>query len=152
MLGALIAVIGVTNSSPPSTNQLTADHLRPGDCLAGSNMGLGASSPWPYYVTPVACTKPHIAEVFFAGNIWPRSLDYPGDSAVASQSDARCDIAFADYDGTDQSQSAFTYDDIAPYSSDWPSGDRLLVCVAYKSTSQYPGGAPVNYSIKGSHL
>ena len=152
MLGALIAVIGVTNSSVPSTNQLTADQLQSGDCLAGSNMGLGASSPWPDYVTPVACTKPHIAEIFFAGNIWPQSLAYPGDSAVSSQSDARCNTAFADYDGMDQSQSVFTYQSIVPSSSDWASGDRLLVCVAYKSTSQYPGGAPVNDSIKGSYL
>jgi hypothetical protein len=140
-----------TNQSTPSTNQLTADQLRPGDCLAGSNMDLGSSTPWPEYVTRVPCTKRHEAEVFFAGNIWPQSLAFPGKGAIDSQSDARSAEAFAAYDGIDASQSAFTYSEIVPDSSSWASGYRSLVGVAYESSSSGPsGGAPVNYSIKGS--
>jgi GH25 family lysozyme M1 (1,4-beta-N-acetylmuramidase) len=59
--------------------------------------------------------------------------------------------AFAAYDGIDASQSAFTYADIIPDSSDWASGDRSLECVAFEPSSSGPsGGAPVDYSIKGS--
>jgi hypothetical protein len=158
MLAAPITVIEVTNSSTPSTNQstqstnqLSADQLRPGDCLAGSNMDLPSSTPWPDYVTRVPCTKRHEAEVFFAGDIWPQSQAFPGKGAIDSQSYARCDEAFAAYDGIDVSQSAFTDTAIVPDSSDWASGDRSLECVAYEPSSSGPsGGAPVNYSIKGS--
>jgi DivIVA domain-containing protein len=138
----------LSTSAPP---QLTVDQLQPGDCLRGSDMGLGADSTWPDLVTAVPCTQQHIAEVFFAGNAWPQSLAaYPGDDAVNNTADDRCGTAFAAYDGATPDESAFTYDSITADSSTWPDGDRSLVCVAYKSTSQYPDGAAVSYSIKGS--
>lgn len=161
LAGALFTGLAVTNelswdqtgSSTSSTTQPTGQQLRAGECLAGSNMDLGHSTPWPDYVTVVACTKRHEAEVFFAGNNWPQSLAYPGKDAVGSQSDARCDAAFTAYDGTDVSQSAFSYDEILPLDpSDWASGDRSLACVAYEPSPSGPsGGTPVDYSIKGSH-
>jgi DivIVA domain-containing protein len=138
----------LSTSAPP---QLTVDQLQPGDCLRGSDIGLGTDSTWPSLVTAVPCTQQHVAEVFFAGNAWPQSLAaYPGDDAVNNTANDRCDTAFAAYDGTAPDESAFTYDSITPDSSTWPGGDRSLVCVAYKSTSQYPGGAALNYSIKDS--
>ena len=93
--------------------------------------------------------------MFFAGNVWPPATgmwaqEYPGDNKVDSQAVARCDTAFRTYDGIDKSQSAFTYDYDAPDSDSWANGDRELLCIAYESTQQYPGGAPVNFSIKGS--
>jgi DivIVA domain-containing protein len=138
----------LSTSAPP---QLTVDQLQPGDCLRGSDMGLDTDSAWPDLVTAVPCTQQHIAEVFFVGNAWPQSLAaYPGDDAVNTTADGRCDTAFAAYDGASPDGSGFTYDSIAPDSSTWPDGDRSLICIAYKPTSQYPGGAAVNYSIKGS--
>ena len=138
----------LSTSAPP---QLTVDQLQPGDCLRGPDMGLDTDSTWPDLVTAVPCTQQHIAEVFFAGNAWPQSLAaYPGDDAVNNTADDRCDTAFAAYDGVTPDESAFTYDSIAPDSSTWPDGDRSLICVAYKPTSQYPGGVAVNYSIKGN--
>lgn len=128
-----------------STNQLTADQLRPGDCLTGSNMGLGNSNPWPDYVTAVPCTQRHLAEVFFAGDAWPQSLAYPGDNSIASQADARCSTAFIAYDGIPSEQSVFTYTTVMPDNTAWSSGDRSLQCVAYD-----PSGASMNYSIKGT--
>jgi hypothetical protein len=110
----------------------------------------------PDYFNVVPCTKQHIAEVFFAGNAWPPAAAwpseqaYPGDNKVDSQAVARCNTAFRAYDGIDKSQSAFSYDYDPPYEDSWANGDRELLCIAYESTQQYPGGAPVNYSIKGS--
>jgi hypothetical protein len=109
------------NSSRSATNQLTSDQLGPGDCLAGSGLGLGTDSPWPEYVTSVACTKQHVAEVFFAGNIWPRSLAFPGENAITSQAHARCTAEFTAYDGINYPQSAFTFDTITPSDSTWTS-------------------------------
>ena len=160
LAGALFTALTVTNelswdqtgSSTSSTTQPTGQQLRAGECLAGSNMDLSSSTPWPDYVTVVACTKRHEAEVFFAGNNWPQSLAYPGKGAVDSQFDARCGEVFTAYDGIDASQSAFTYTGIVPDSSGWASGDRSLVCVAYEPSPSGPsGGTPVDYSIKGSH-
>jgi hypothetical protein len=146
-----------SSSSPASSNspalwppQLTVDQLRPGDCLQGGDLGLGTTSPWPYLVTAVPCTQSHIAEVFFVANIWPQSLAYPGDKKVDSQADDRCASAFTPYDGAACGASAFTYVAVVPGNDTWVSGDRTVVCVAYESTDQYPGGAPVNYSIKGT--
>jgi hypothetical protein len=84
--------------------------------------------------------------VFFAGNAWPQSqTTYPGDNAVNGVSNTRCLAAFAAYDGIDSSVSSFTFDTIAPSGgSDWASGNREVICVAYES------GTPVRYSIKGN--
>lgn len=147
----LAASISVARSSS-SASQVTEDQLRSGDCLTGADLGLGTSSSWPDSVTVVPCTKQHIAEVFFSGNAWSQSQAYAGDNTVEYQADDRCTIAFIAYDGTTPDNSMFTYDYVEPVpADDWASGDRWLVCVAYDSTSQYPGGAPVDYSIKGSN-
>jgi DivIVA domain-containing protein len=145
-----------TASSPPqsasSTFQASLDGLQSGDCLTGSNLGLGTDSAWPDSVTVVPCTQRHTAEVFFAGNAWPQSMEYPGDNAISDTADNRCETAFDADDGVLASDdSIFTYNEIIPDSDSWPDGDRWLACVAYKDTPRYPGGAPVDYSIKGSH-
>ena len=152
-LGLVVAVTATLIAwDPPLTGHLGAGQLRTGDCLAGANLGLDTSNAWPYMFAAVPCTSPHLAEVFFAGSAWPKSpAAYPGDNAISDHGDARCLTAFSAYDGIGNLGSAFTIDYIAPYGSDdWGSGDRWLVCLAYESTGQYPAGAPVNYSIKGS--
>jgi hypothetical protein len=138
---------------PPLTGHLSLGQLRPGDCLTGSTLGLGSGGTWPYMVAAAPCAGPHLAEVFFAGNAWPQSpAAYPGDNAISDHGYARCLTAFNAYDGIDNSISAFAIYYIAPYGGDdWSSGDRRLVCMAYMSTSQHPGGVPVNHSIKGSN-
>lgn len=138
-------------SPAPSTFQASWDELQAEDCLTGSDLGLNTSNTWPDLVTVVPCPQRHIGEVFFAGNAWPRSQAYPGDNARNSEAVDRCNTAFTAYDGITNDNSAFTYTYIEPSGADdWASGDRWLVCVAYSPTSQYPGGAPMDYSIKGS--
>jgi hypothetical protein len=141
-----------SSASPTaSARQLTFDQLKPGDCLQGPGLNLGTTNPWPDYFNVVSCTQQHTAEVFFADNAWPSAQAYPGDNKVESQADARCNTAFRTYDGIDNSQSAFTYDYSSPDNVAWADGDRSLLCIAYEATQQYQGGAPVNYSIRGSH-
>jgi len=137
---ALVAVLGVVGlvqrSSPrptPGTRQLTFNQLRPGDCLTGSNLGLGSGSPWPETVTAVPCTQRHLAEITFAGNLWPLSLTtFPGENAVTDIVDNRCQSALYAYAG--ESNPWLTYDSVEPGAgSDWASGDRRVVCMAYES-------------------
>lgn len=153
-MAALITVTGVIHASSSAANRPTSDQLRPGDCLTGSNMDLPGSDPWPGHVTRVACTQPHVAEVYFASDIWPQSLAYPGEDELISQVNARCENEFAAYDGISLSQSKFDYATISPLdSSVWASGSRRLVCVAYIQSSSGPsGGALVSYSFKGRKI
>lgn len=151
LAAAVMAMLAV--EVPALTGHLGLAQLRPGDCLTSSNMDLGGGGTWPFMVAAAPCTSPHIAEVFYAGNAWPQSMAYPGDEAVGDQAYARCLTAFSAYDGAGESQSAFSIQTIVPMpAGDWGSGDRWLVCIAYDSAFQYPGGtpAPVDYSIKAS--
>jgi hypothetical protein len=83
-VGAGLLIAGLAHSrslvsSNPTASQVSDGQLRSGDCLTGSNLGLGTNSDWPDTVAVVPCTHWHIGEVFFAGNAWPQSMAYPGD-------------------------------------------------------------------------
>ena len=135
---------------PSLTGHLGAAQFRPGDCLTGAGLSLDSDSALPYMVAAVPCTEPHLAEVFFAGNAWPTSRTaYPGVNAIADQGYARCLTAFSAYDGTDNSVLAFSIYYIIPYSDNWASGNRWLVCMAYDPSRQDPRSSLVDYSIKG---
>ena len=149
-LAAAITVIAIWMSSVPSpkapkapTSRLSYDQLRPGDCVQVPN--INTLSAWSNFFTVVPCAQQHTGEVFFADDIWPQSIAYPGDNATDKQADARCDRAFTTYDGISPDQSAFTYAWDLPDSTSWLSGDRSVQCIAYD-----PSGAPMDYSIKGS--
>lgn len=150
---ALVAAVrSATASAPRSAVQpkvsksssellLTDQELRAGDCLRGSDLGLGTGSTWPDYFTVVPCTERHVAEVFYSGNPWPASrVAYPGDTAVNNKSDSICETAFENYTAPEYAPE-FTYDEVTPDYSSWWSGDKSLQCVAYN-------GLQVNYSIK----
>ncbi len=152
---ASTAAASTPAASTPTGKQLSWDQLRPGDCLAGSNMGLGAGTPWPDSVTQVACTQSHEAEVFYAGSIYPHPPAYPGEKAVDDQASARCAASFAAYDGGAYTESVFSYTYVLDdTSADWSSGGNYVACVAYEPTSSggVSGATPVSYSIKGTEM
>jgi Septum formation len=147
VLAAVIVAIVAVTSSVSSARRLTERQLRSGDCVRGSNLGLDTNGPWPGVVTVVPCTQQHLAEVFFAGNVWPQSLAYPGDGKVNRQANKRCDAALDVYVGRPQHDPVtFTDRAVLPGNAAWLSGDRLVLCAAYEANFQ-----PVNYSIKGSN-
>jgi hypothetical protein len=154
-LAAIALGVSLNNSRSlisvtPSSGQLTEDQLRAGDCLTGSNLGLGTSAGWPGTVTAVPCGQRHIAEIFFAAAGWSASLAFPGYSVESNEAESRCTTAFASYVHRQQYLNTFTWDYATPDEPSWnsgPPGGRLLLCVAYDPTASYPGGAPVNYSI-----
>jgi hypothetical protein len=143
-------IVVLSNSGSKSPNQLSEDQLRAGDCLTGSDLGLGTSAGWPDVVTAVPCTRRHTAEIFFAAQAWPRSKAYPGEGPLSSEAQNRCTSAFGAY-VRQQYTNIFTWDYVVPDAGIWNSGGRLLVCIAYDSTTQYPGGTPVAYSIGSTH-
>lgn len=159
-LGAVIFVISVPHSAASAhlTNRtrpvlvkpwwVSWFQLRPGDCLNSSNLGLDNYSGFPEAAIAVPCTRQHVAEVYFVGNLWPESLaNYPGDTAASKTADAQCRRAFAAYDGIAISQSQLQYHYWYPAAgSDWDQPDRQVACVAYQPYS------PMSSSVKGSRL
>jgi hypothetical protein len=135
----------------PTVGSLQLFQLRVGDCLAGANMALNTSNPWPKLTMAVPCNQPHTAEVFLAdNNFWPQDSAFPGTAAISKDGNAACNSAFRSYIGIAYAKSIYTWTNIIPDASTWPSGDRGLHCVAYYSTSQQRAGATLTHSLKGA--
>ena len=135
----------------PTVGNLQLSQLRVGDCLTGANMELNTSDPWPKLTLAVPCDQPHTAEVFLADdNFWPRNSPFPGASTISKAGTAACDSTFQSYVGITYKKSIYTWTNVIPDASTWPTGDRALHCVAYFSTPNQPAGATMNRSIKGS--
>ena len=138
-------------TSAPTLGSLELNQLRVGDCLTGANMKLDSNDPWPKLTLVVPCDQPHTAEVFFAdNNFWPQNSSFPGNSAISKDGSAACNTAFRSYVGIAYSKSIYTWTNIIPDATTWPTGDRALHCVAYYSTSQQRAGAPLTHSIKSA--
>jgi Protein kinase domain/Septum formation len=147
--GPSSAAPGVTPT--PTTGNLQLSRLQVGDCLTGANMELNTSDPWPKLTLAVPCDQPHTAEVFLANDsFWPRNSPFPGASTISKAGTAACDNAFQSYVGITYKKSIYTWTNVIPDASTWPTGDRALHCVAYFSTPNQAAGATMNRSIKGS--
>ena len=135
----------------PTVGNLQLTQLQVGDCLTGANLNLNLNTPWPKLSLAVPCSQGHTAEVFYANNyFWPKNGSYPGDTTIKKDATTECDNAFQSYVGIAYSQSQYTWTDIVPDASTWPSGDRALHCVAYYAPSGQPAGATLTGSIKGT--
>lgn len=144
------AVPSLSASPVASVRHLSAQQMRPGDCLTGSNLGLNNNNPWPASVEAVPGSQKHLAEVYYSANYWAGDKTYPGTSSISNQAIAQCKQVFAGYVGIPASSSQYSAVDLYPESADWSSGDRSLQCIAYYSTNANPGGAPLYGSIRGS--
>jgi serine/threonine protein kinase len=135
----------------PTVGDLALSQLRVGDCLTGANMKLNTTDPWPDQTLAVPCKQPHTAEVFFADStFWRQDSPFPGASVIRKDGNAACNNAFRVYVGITYSKSIYTWTNIIPDASTWPTGDRALHCVAYYSTSQRRAGATLTHSLKGA--
>ena len=141
-----------TASATPTVGSLQLAQLQVGDCLAGANMQLNTSAPWPKITQGVPCTQAHTAEVILANNYyWPRgNSSYPGDATIKKDATAACNSAFQSYIGIAYQKSLYTWTDIVPDASTWPTGDRGLHCVVYDATSSQPAGATLHSSLRGA--
>jgi hypothetical protein len=140
-----------TPSATPTVGNLTLAQLQVGDCLTGANLDLNLNTPWPKLSDAVPCTQAHTAEVFLANeNYWARGGAYPGDTAIKTKATAGCNSAFQSYVGIQYQKSIYTWTDIVPDASTWPTGDRALHCVVYYATSSQPAGVKLYASVKGA--
>ena len=141
----------VSASPTPTVGDLALSQLRVGDCLTGANMKLNTTDPWPDLTLAVPCSQPHTAEVFFVDStFWRQDSPFPGASVISKDGNAACNNAFRAYVGIAYSKSIYTWTNIIPDASTWPTGDRALHCVAYYSTPRRRAGATLTHSLKGA--
>jgi NACHT domain len=140
----------------PTTGELTISQLRAGDCLRGSNLQLDSSRSFSYLVMAVPCGERHIGEVFFARHYRSHSMEYPGlgePSRLAVPQCAKAILAYVRVDYWYQVSShggSLDWTSIVSDTSSGDSGGWTLDCIAYDATAQYPAGAPLYGSMRGS--
>jgi Septum formation len=144
--------LGHFGKSPSqSPGQVTVDQYHAGLCIAGpaSLLNLGTDKPWPQFTTQVSCTKPHIAEVVYAGAYWGDGTSFPA-TQVRDGASAACSNEFQAYVGIPLSRSVLNVDPIVPDATSWSQGSKRLECVAWHSTPSDALGAPLTQSVRGS--
>jgi len=97
--------------------------IKAGDCVGE----LGAGSVTKIQLLP--CDQQHYWEAFLLTDL--DGTDYPGDVALAKQSEQRCTQAFADFVGIELKKSKYSFTYLSPTEQTWKSAkDRALVCLA----------------------
>jgi len=115
----------VRDPSGRLTADTTADAyaIQNGDCVGE----LGAGSVTRIELMP--CDQKHYWEAFLISTL--DGTDYPGDVALAKQSEQRCTQAFADFVGIELKKSKYSFTYLSPTEQTWKSAkDRELVCLA----------------------
>ena len=115
----------VRDPSGRLTAATTADAyaVKAGDCVGE----LGAGSVTKLELLP--CEQEHYWEAFLLTTL--DGTAYPGDLALAEQSEKRCTQAFADFVGVAVKKSKYSYTYLSPTEQTWKSAnDRALVCLA----------------------
>ena len=106
----------------------TAADLAVGDCFTrtpttdanGDNVNAN---------TITDCAQPHDAEVYLVFEVPAGPNGYPGDEAIGSLQQTRCDAAFAAYVGKDPGLSSYTINYVRPDIGTWASGDHKIACL-----------------------
>ena len=141
-------IIAIVHGSSSQSRELGYYQLAKGDCIRGSNLHLSNFLIWPESVQAIPCSAQHVGEVFFAGQTWPQSQPYPGGTAIGNDAVTRCDSAFDSYVGVPYTATPYLYADVSPSADTWASGDRRVLCVAYRPTASLPDGEALYRSIK----
>jgi Septum formation len=94
----------------------------------------------------VDCDEAHFGEVYETFDV--EGDDFPGDEAIAQQSEERCLAAYETYVGIPYEESAFGYFSIKPSEESWnEADDREVICVL----TALDGESELTGSKKGSN-
>lgn len=114
----------VRDPSGHLTAATTADAyaIQVGDCVG--ELGSGAVTK----IELMPCDQKHYWEAFLQATL--DGTDYPGDVALATQSEERCTQAFADFVGVELKKSKYGFTYLSPTEQTWNGAkDRELVCL-----------------------
>ncbi len=114
-----VAAPAATTTSPADA---AATDIRPGDCFVAEELRFVGG-------TPVACTEPHVAEVFaVTRRTEPVDAPWPGLEVVQRQASDFCNDAFGQQFGVAGQISVLDVLFFRPQESTWASGDRGIAC------------------------
>jgi len=129
VVAAAVLLAGCAQPVRDPSGRLTAPTMadayaiKAGDCVGE----LGAGSVTKIQLLP--CDQQHYWEAFLLTNL--DGTDYPGDVALAKQSEQLCTQAFADFVGIELKKSKYSFTYLSPTEQTWKSAkDRALVCLA----------------------
>lgn len=129
VVAAAVLLAGCAQPVRDPSGRLTAPTMadayaiKAGDCVGE----LGAGSVTKIQLLP--CDQLHYWEAFLLTEL--EGTDYPGDVALAKQSEQRCTQAFADFVGIELKKSKYSFTYLSPTEQTWKSAkDRALVCLA----------------------
>jgi Septum formation len=119
--------------------------LKVGDCF-DQTPSVDANGNGIVVDSIVDCAQPHDAEVYLVFD-YPGSPDaYPGDEAIGSLQQTRCQAAFEAYVGKDPDLSSYTINYRRPDVDSWSSGDRSIACLIEDAS-----GGQLTGSARGSN-
>ncbi|MEU3464875.1 septum formation family protein [Streptomyces sp. NPDC006733] len=122
----VMIVLGVSGALDSGTR--TAD-LRTGQCFNLRGDSLSGSSGESRGVDVVPCSEAHDAETFGVTSLSDGSGSYPGDDAVRTMAEGKCDALADEYlDGSDRSVDELDIYYSLPRKSAWTRGDRGVTC------------------------
>jgi len=129
VVAAAVLLAGCAQPVRDPSGRLTAPtmadaySIKAGDCVGE----LGAGSVTKIQLLP--CDQQHYWEAFLLTNL--DGTDYPGDVALAKQSEQLCTQSFADFVGIELKKSKYSFTYLSPTEQTWKSAkDRALVCLA----------------------
>jgi hypothetical protein len=124
----LVAVIALAMASVGCQSGVAAAELKVGNCF-NRTPAVDANGDNVVGNTLIDCAQPHDAEVYLVFDVAPGPSGYPGDEAIGTLQQTRCDAAFVGYVGKDPGLSRYTIDYVRPDSGTWSSGDRTIACL-----------------------
>ncbi|NEA55313.1 DUF4190 domain-containing protein [Streptomyces sp. SID13666] len=123
---AVVITLGVVGALNSGTR---TDDLRTGQCFNLHGDSLSESSGESKGVDVVPCAEEHDAETFGVTSLSDASSDYPGDDAVQTMADTKCNVLAEDYlDGSGRSVDSLSIYYSLPRESGWSNGDRRVTC------------------------
>lgn len=127
LLGLVVSLALALVSAGCSTGTAAAD-LKVGDCF-NLTPSTDANGDNVNVNTLIDCAQAHDAEVFLAFAVPVSPSGYPGDEAIGTLQQSRCDAAFVTFVGKDPGLSSYTIDYIRPDINTWSRGDRTIECL-----------------------
>lgn len=111
---------------------LSAFSMEVGDCFDDPDSLTMGTNSTVFELPAVPCNQPHDNEVFALIDLEGDDDDYPGQDAVLTEGQERCEAAFEDYVGVSFDESALSMDPyLFPTEQTWSAGDREIVCALY---------------------
>ena len=138
--GVIAVVIALSRSgSPPPAAFVAGGDLHVGDCFdVGDVSGTGVSPLpsggvvlQPTDIKPVPCAQEHAFEVFGLTADTAAGQAFPGDGALADESDAACLARFEPYVGIEYQASHLSMRILTPTARSWSQGDRRIQCYLF---------------------